>query len=146
MMQNTQPPIIDHFRPKLSVIQPLKGLANNALIEKAGMIQPKCFCPPSDLRKFDNSGKMMLNDKKKKSAPPHIIQNSFGYFLSILLKFSHQRHNSAFSESFRTHANNWWRLVSLVFVGIYHVYNSFYNLRIISFHGNFIFTFASLNI
>ena len=61
------------------LIQPLKGLAIKALIENAGMIQPKCCCPPKNFKKFDNSGKMMLNERKKLIAPKHIIQNTLGY-------------------------------------------------------------------
>ena len=77
-IQNMHPPIMAHFRPRLSVIHPLKGLAISALIENAGIIHPKYSLPFNLLRKSDNSGKTILNDKKKKSAPQHIIQKCFG--------------------------------------------------------------------
>ena len=79
MIQNMHPPIIAQRLPKLSVIHPLKGRATSALKEKAGMIHPTYSAPPLERKACANSGRMMLNERKKLIAPKHIIQNTLGY-------------------------------------------------------------------
>lgn len=77
-MQKIHPPIIAQRRPQLSVIQPLKGRAINALNENAGMIHPTYSPPPRDRNSAASSGKIKLKDKKKLIAPTHMIQNDLG--------------------------------------------------------------------
>lgn len=67
-MQKPAPKIMVDLRPMLSVNQPLKGLAINALKENAGIIQPKYSWAFRSLSMEESSGMTKLNERKNNNA------------------------------------------------------------------------------
>lgn len=145
-MQNKQPTIIVIFLPNWSAIQPLIGLAINALPANAGIIQPIYSLPPNSRRSAGNSGIIRLNERKKSRAPAHKRKKAGGKGLIIFTSevLCHQRHDSTFSEGFRANSQDRWRLITLIFVFVDQINYSVNRIRVVTLHDDLFFPFVLL--